>query len=574
MKEYGLDESVNVVAEIGGTFRWAEESLADVKTARITIDSDGICVEEKLLDINMGESAAVTEFIDYAYRNYPAEHYLMIFWNHGNGPADGYGYDVLHNGDSLTLKELNQSLESAVFHDFDLIGFDACCMGNIETVNALSKYTDYLVASPACEDVNGWDYTWMKTLANENVTGEDIGNCIVDTFAAFYNDKSNPNIVATLSCYDMAAYEELYTTIQAYNGALINRADEAFYEELNSVRNRIAGYYSGGGPGDDMELLDLEQLYITLGVEEWESYRMESLMGKFVCSTTVDTEDMCGISIYMPKKSDVFLAEHMLQYLSCLFDDNYLQFVYNYARMLDKDIEMDLSSLSAGFDEESMEIFFEVETELAEQIASAYVITAFPMEGDAGQNSFSILDSETAGPDTEHRDEYYLLSTDSDVQQKADGLLSTVLDMKYFAIADELLCLIEQYSNEERTSYLSPILYNGKVCMMLVEVSLENPDGSIVSIVPYSEGGPASKEQYVLEEGVEFAALYPILTKEGEIVLSESLTDAGYFMGERVILNDYDCQLDLMDVEFDLCVYGLMIKDKNLGVHYSELSGL
>ena len=545
MKEYELDSTVNIVAEIGGTDRWMQENLSDVQTARVTIDSNGINVKEKLTDTNMGASSTLTKFIDYAYQNYPAQHYLMVFWDHGNGPANGYGYDVLHDGDSLTLKELSQSFQSASFHDFDLIGFDACCMGNIETVNALSEYADYLVASPACEDVNGWDYSWLEKLADENATSREIGNYIVDAFEAFYENLDNPNVVATLSCYDLTAYEELYTAVQKYNLDLIDRTDETLYEELNSSRNQIAGYYSGGGPNESMELLDFKQLYRTLGAENWETCGIELALEKFVCHTTIEDEAMCGISIYLPIKSDIFLAEHMLQYLNCQFDDNYLQFVYNYARMIDKDLEMDLSSLISEFDEESMEISFQVDAQLAAQVATVYVVTAFPMDDAQG---------------------YYLLSTDSDVQAIEDGTWQAILDRKYFAIADEVLCLMEQYSGEKRTDYLSPILYNGKICMMTIEVSMQNPDGRIVSIVPYSEDNFASKEQYVLEEGDTFAALYPILTEEG--------IDTEYYMGDQVTLQDYDCELDLVDVNFGECVYGLMIKDKNLGVHYSELNGL
>lgn len=545
MKEYELDNIVNVVAEIGGTARWMQENLSDVQAARVTIDSSGINVEEKLADTNMGESSTLTEFIDYAYQNYPAQHYLMIFWDHGNGPADGYGYDVLHDGDSLTLKELSQSFQSASFHDFDLIGFDACCMGNMETVNALSEYADYLVASPACEDINGWDYSWLEKLADGNATSREIGSYIVDTFETFYENLDSSNVVATLSCYDLTAYEELYAAVQEYNLDLIGRTNEAFYEALNSNRNRIAGYYSGGGPNESMELLDLKQFYRTLGTEMWETCGGELALEKFVCHTTIKDETMCGISIYLPVKSDRFLTEHMLQYLNCQFDDNYLKFVYNYARIIDKDLEMDLSGLTSKFDEESMEISFQIDAQLAAQVATVYVVTAFPMEDAQG---------------------YYLLSTDSDVQEIEKGTWQTVLDMKYFAIADEVLCLMEQYSGEERTDYLSPILYNGKICMMTVEVSMENPDGRIVSIVPYSENNLASKEQYVLKEGDNFAALYPILANEG--------TDSQYYMGDQVTLQDYDCELDLVDVDFGECVYGLMIKDKNLGVHYSELNEL
>lgn len=98
MKEYALDDTINVVAQIGGTNEWENDSLSEVQNARITIDSHGIQIKEKLADVNMGMSSTVTDFIDYAYSNYPARHYIMIFWNHGNGPAEGFGYDVFMRG--------------------------------------------------------------------------------------------------------------------------------------------------------------------------------------------------------------------------------------------------------------------------------------------------------------------------------------------------------------------------------------------------------------------------------------------------------------------------------------------
>lgn len=553
MKEYALDDTINVVAQIGGTNEWENDSLSEVQNARITIDSHGIQIKEKLADVNMGMSSTVTDFIDYAYSNYPARHYIMIFWNHGNGPAEGFGYDVLHEGDSLTLSELNQSLAEASFSDFDLIGFDACCMGNMETANAMCKYTDYLVASPACEDIHGWDYHWMEIFADENANARNIGEHIVDTYDTFYDNPGEFGIISTLSCYDLSDYDSIYASVQQYNKALLEQADEAFYEQLNSKRKEIAGYYSGGAPNEYMELLDWKQLYLKLDSALWKACELDAALAQLVCHTNVDTAELCGISIYLPEKSDVELAEHMLQYLSCRYDKQYLQFVYNYARMLDRNLEADLTDLETGFDEESMEITFHLDDSLREQIAAAYVMTAFQPDGEG---------------------EYCLLSTDSDVYASGEDTLTGILDIKYFAVADQILCLMEQYSGEDRTDYLSPILYNGERCMMTIEVSMDDPDGKIISIIPDSMGGPAGKEQYVLEEGVRFAALYPILTAEGEIVLQESLSEAGYDAGEEVILNEYDCMLDLVDVEFSSCVYGLMMKDKNLGTHYSELREL
>ena len=66
MRDAGLDDTVNIVAEIGGSNAWMAPELAGIKHARLTIDSSGIHVKEKLPDINMGESSTVTDFINYA----------------------------------------------------------------------------------------------------------------------------------------------------------------------------------------------------------------------------------------------------------------------------------------------------------------------------------------------------------------------------------------------------------------------------------------------------------------------------------------------------------------------------
>lgn len=553
MGEYGLDERVNVVAQIGGTRVWADESLAGVQSARAAIDSGGIHVLEELPDTNMGNSGTLTEFIDYACQAYPAEHYLMVFWNHGNGPTDGFGYDTLHGGDSLTLKELNDGFRNAKTQAFDLIGFDACCMGNMETVHALSAFADYFVGSPACEDVNGWDYLWMEVLAKEDVTAKEIGARIVDRFDNFYKEMGNESITATLSCYDMAAYRNLYEVLRGYNAQLWGTDDISLCEQVSSARSRMAGYYSGGRPGEPLELLDFEQVYRVLDEEGWEAQGLGALMDQFVCRTNVDTEGMSGISLYMPGGQSGDLAEQILYYLNCLYDENYLKFVYRYATMLDQDLEMEMENLTAEFSEDSTEISFRVDEELAANTAAAYLVTAFPVGED---------------------DKFCLLSTDSELYDSGNGIWTGILDIKYFSIAGELLCLIEQYSGEDRTEYLSPIRYNGKLCIMTVEVSLEYPDGRIVSIIPYHEDGQAGKEQYVLEEGAYFAALYPVFPENGEDIFAEAVTEDNYCEGDTVQLWEYDLELELTDVEFSQCCYGLMIKDKNLGTHFSGLTDL
>ena len=79
------------------------------------------------------------------------------------------------------------------------------------------------------------------------------------------------------------------------------------------------------------------------------------------------------------------------------------------------------------------------------------------------------------------------------------------------------------------------------------------------------------KELYELTEGDTFCALHPIIKEDGEVQFSENLTRSTYQAEEEVVLQEYDCMLELQEIQFEECRYGLMIKDKGLNVHYSDL---
>lgn len=557
MKKFGLDDSVHVVAQIGGSESWEEKSLGDIQNARLTIDSKGIHVTEELPDTDMGESETLTEFVDYACKTYPAEHYIVVFWNHGSGPVNGYGKDILHDGSSLTLDELNLAFAAAQYQEFELIGFDACYMGNIETVNALCDYTEYMVASPAREDADGWDYSWLEVLGEgtpDKKPGRQIGKQIVDTYGAFYRKQENRGKIATLSCYDMKAYETLQEGIEEYSTALLARsaAEEDFFENLSEIRGQIEGYDFGESMYNIMSLLDFQQVFASIDGEQWEACEMQAALKDFVCCATGISKEMSGISIYLPGAKGLDLAEEIFWYLNCRFDENYLKFIYKYAEMLDDKLEIDLEIIRRRYDKKTHEIQFQIVPELTEQVAEAYIMAAFQAE-----------DGE----------DFYLLSADSGVQIEENGTITGSLDMKYFTLADQLLCLIEQYASEKSAIYASPIWYRDKICLMTIEVSLENPNGRIVGIAPYGEEY-SGKEQYTLKEGESFCPLYPLIRKDGGEILSDNLMEHDFYRGETVVLKSYDCNLKLQEVEFEQCFYGLMVKDATLKMQYSDLRKL
>ena len=55
-----------------------------------------------------------------------------MLWNHGGGTALGFGYDEMYPDDMLSLSQIGNALSDSGIK-FDIVGFDACLMGTIET---------------------------------------------------------------------------------------------------------------------------------------------------------------------------------------------------------------------------------------------------------------------------------------------------------------------------------------------------------------------------------------------------------------------------------------------------------
>jgi len=191
-------------------------------------------------ELNMGNPVTVTGFIDYCQDNYSADHYALIFWNHGGGWRDKI---IKKGGDfSFTPRYLGSSKEKipkepinkAVCWDetssndclymsevglavagkgIDLIGFDACLMGMVEVAYQLLGETDYVVASEETEPACGWAYQYFLyylIMQAEN-TPANFGKTIVDSYI-----DHTPYSGITLSVIDMDNMGGLVTAINNF----------------------------------------------------------------------------------------------------------------------------------------------------------------------------------------------------------------------------------------------------------------------------------------------------------------------------------------------------------------------
>ena len=221
-------DNYNVIAYTGGSTRWVGNVPCDRNCVLdMSLEGEDRIVAQTNGNANMGLPETLSAFLNYCGENYPAQHNVLILWDHGGGPLWGYGVDELYDSDSLLLDEMQAAMDASVFKGgtdgkkLDLVGFDACLMGSLECMTIWQEYADFYVGSEELEPGDGWNYEFLKVLEEAGTYSggghfaKAVGNSILTAFEKYYDGKKsatyNPDL--TLACIDLSR-------IGALNGAL------------------------------------------------------------------------------------------------------------------------------------------------------------------------------------------------------------------------------------------------------------------------------------------------------------------------------------------------------------------
>lgn len=196
---------------------------------------------QTLDETNTGDPATLRDFVVWAVQTYPAQHYALVLWNHGNGWDDTDVYarfrarledvareepavravfnvptfrralfastldalsdaattpnqrGVLYDDSSLDFldnRELQQALQQALaaaeIPAFDLLGFDACLMAMAEVQYQVRQHARIVVASQALEPAYGWPYDRLVQ-ALPGATPEQVARTLVQAYVQTYD---------------------------------------------------------------------------------------------------------------------------------------------------------------------------------------------------------------------------------------------------------------------------------------------------------------------------------------------------------------------------------------------------
>ena len=208
-----ISSQVNVLVETIGTKSWSKRlGIASDHTQRYKVEAGNlVLVDDSLGQLDCTSPDTLADFISWGTENYPANRYILIFWNHGAGPVYGFGYDEHQSEDSvLTIDEIQSAIRQSGIY-FDIIGMDSCIMSSLELCCAMYNYCDYMILSEDFESGYGWSYTrWLNTLSeNTSISSEELGKIIVDDMIA--DNEENGEGSSTLALIDESYMKVLYT---------------------------------------------------------------------------------------------------------------------------------------------------------------------------------------------------------------------------------------------------------------------------------------------------------------------------------------------------------------------------
>ena len=329
MLNAALGSKIKLIVYTGGSTDWRNDKVSSRVNQIWQIDNGKMkCLEENAGTASMTSPATLSSFIQYCARNFKANRYALILWDHGNGSVSGYGYDEKNaRSGSMTLAGLNTAFENGGVK-FDFIGFDACLMATVENALMCSRHADYLIASEETEPGIGWYYTdWLTAWGkNSSMDTLDIGQMICDDFVSRCASSCRGQ-QTTLSVVDLAELShtvpDRLTAFSKSVSALIANKE---YQTVSAARNGCREFAASSR----IDQVDLTDLCAQLNTAESQALA-KTLREAVKYNRTGNISNAYGLSIYFPYNKISNVDKAVSTYAAIGMDDSYSQAIRDFA---------------------------------------------------------------------------------------------------------------------------------------------------------------------------------------------------------------------------------------------------
>jgi hypothetical protein len=314
MEKVGSTDKVKIAVELGrisgydssdGDWKGQRRYIVqkDNNTAKITSP-----VLQEIAKADMGDWKHLVDFVAWAKKTAPAQHYMLVVWNHGSGwdkkikksdiVINGISYDD-ESGNHMSTPDLGQAL--AAMGKTDVYASDACLMQMAEVGYQIKDYTDYIVGSEETEPGDGYTYDTLlgPLVAKPAMSALDLAKNAVKSY---YEHYSGIGEAGTTSAIQSATLPKLASLLGAWTKAVMT-ANET--EVVKNAHSQAQQFYTS----DNKDLLHFAQLVD--GASQDAAVKSKGAeLEKFLTDDVIVSNGATGSSMSNAKGLAIYLPDY------------------------------------------------------------------------------------------------------------------------------------------------------------------------------------------------------------------------------------------------------------------------
>lgn len=329
MEKVGSTDQVNLVVE------WGKSEVAETKRLLVQKSTDPSQVTSPVIEsqqnVDMGDYKELVNFVKWGVDHYPAKHYFVAVWNHGNGwhfqemnkPSLGIN-DISfddNSGNHITTEQLGQAMgeiKQYIGRNVDIYGSDACLMQMVEVAAEMKDSVNYFVGSEETEPGEGWPYApfMQRWTANPQQTPAEVSIALSQEYLKAYSPGGVYGQQSiTFSALDMSKLDAVIASSNKL-AAHLAAMPASSLKKIKSSLSKVQAYYLS----DYKDYADFVKIVGALPIERDATVLADVTASIKSMVLSVDSSasysKSTGLSIWLPNYS----APQMPRYKGLAFD--------------------------------------------------------------------------------------------------------------------------------------------------------------------------------------------------------------------------------------------------------------
>lgn len=259
-------------------------------------------------ELDMSSYMSLSRSIKFMYDHYPANHYGLIVWGHGEGWR-GVCYDET-SSKRMTLQQFNTGLKNGLNgKNLDFIGFDTCFGAEIEVFYEIKDCAKVAFGVEGLLGINGMDYELLlNTFASKKQKNIDS---FIESFVTQFKRSYSVYKKAAICVVDLTKIKDLFLSFDLFckesaskidtsiirdeiKDCLLNKTNQFYYDQVDSDlyidMDSIVTELSKTSIATD-EILTLIENYFDARnasvIDYWESEGRNGSLGVYFSTLTV-----------------------------------------------------------------------------------------------------------------------------------------------------------------------------------------------------------------------------------------------------------------------------------------------